>query len=89
MHCEPTSIPDVELLLATRLGDHCGFLSETFHAHTVRKYGIHDRFAQENHTRSIAAGAVLSDRDQKNPYGRDFSSPFDYRPNSWQPGSPS
>jgi dTDP-4-dehydrorhamnose 3,5-epimerase len=53
MRIVDTEIPDVRLLLATRHGDHRGFLSETWRADW-----LDTRFVQENHSFSAEPGTI-------------------------------
>lgn len=47
-----TTIPDVFLLDPTVYGDDRGFFMETYNKQQLEKFGIHQTFVQDNHSRS-------------------------------------
>lgn len=54
----PLALPGLRLLLPTRHRDARGFFAEVFNVDTLETIGITDRFVQENHATSTAAGTV-------------------------------
>ena len=52
MRVEKTGLEGLLLIEPRRFGDERGFFLESFHQNRYREVGIHDRFVQDNHSRS-------------------------------------
>src|SRR5260221_7126403 len=64
------SIPDVELVVPKKFGDHRGFFSEVFSARLLGQHGIADEFVQDNHSLSAEAGTVRGLHFQTPPHAQ-------------------
>ena len=65
---EPTTIPDVKIVTPKRVGDHRGFLSETYNRQRFAEVGITTEFVQDNHSLSSAVGTVRGLHFQSEPF---------------------
>lgn len=70
MKVEPTSIPDVKLLVPTVHRDDRGFFCETFSDRVLRDAGIDAVFVQDNHSLSVAQGVVRGLHFQSPPHAQ-------------------
>lgn len=52
MHVRDTTLPDAKLLVPRVFPDDRGFFAETFRESALADVGIHDRWIQDNHSRS-------------------------------------
>jgi dTDP-4-dehydrorhamnose 3,5-epimerase len=64
---EPTTIPDVRLIIPKRHGDHRGFFAEVYSREALRKSGVDVEFVQDNHSLSREKGVVRGLHFQLNP----------------------
>lgn len=71
MKCQPTSLPDVILLLPQRFSDARGWFSETWSSETLASLGMDISFVQDNHSYSAAAGTLRGLHYQRSPYAQD------------------
>lgn len=55
---EPLEIPDLLLILPTKIGDRRGFFSETYNKRDLADAGLREEFVQDNHSYSLSAGVV-------------------------------
>lgn len=58
MEIVSTEIPDVKILTPRKFGDHRGFFSEVYNAHTLKELGIVGDFIQDNHSLSAQKGVL-------------------------------
>jgi len=71
MEAKPLEIPGLLLIIPTRHKDVRGFFSETYNRTQFAKWGIHNKFVQDNHTRSLKAGTVRGLHFQSPPHAQD------------------
>ncbi|MCD6093867.1 MAG: dTDP-4-dehydrorhamnose 3,5-epimerase [Candidatus Omnitrophica bacterium] len=63
-------IPDVILIEPRVLEDERGFFMETYKWTDFTKFGIKERFIQDNHSKSVAKGVLRGLHFQKEPMGQ-------------------
>lgn len=71
MKIEPTSIPDVKIIIPDRYVDPRGFFSETYSQPKLAALGVDLTFVQENHSLSAKSGVVRGLHYQLPPFAQD------------------
>jgi len=61
-------IPEVVLIKPRLLSDERGFFMETYKQTDFAKFGITDKFVQDNHSKSFARGVIRGLHFQKKPF---------------------
>jgi dTDP-4-dehydrorhamnose 3,5-epimerase len=70
MRTIPTEIPEIKLIVPTKLGDERGFFSETYRADRLASAGVNDVFVQDNHSFSPRVGTIRGLHFQAPPYAQ-------------------
>jgi dTDP-4-dehydrorhamnose 3,5-epimerase len=70
MRVEPTSIPDVKLVVPVRHADHRGYFIETYNQHVFASHGVLDMFVQDNVSLSATVGTIRGLHFQIQPYAQ-------------------
>jgi dTDP-4-dehydrorhamnose 3,5-epimerase len=71
MDLQPTSIPDVKVLVPKKLGDRRGFFSEVYSRRALAELGIALEFVQDNHAYSAERGVLRGLHYQIPPKAQD------------------
>jgi dTDP-4-dehydrorhamnose 3,5-epimerase len=66
-----TAIPQVKLIVPSRINDPRGFFSETYNRSEFEAAGLALNFVQENHSLSVYAGTVRGLHYQTHPFAQD------------------
>jgi dTDP-4-dehydrorhamnose 3,5-epimerase len=70
MHVEPTSLPDVLILIPRRFGDARGWFSETWNAAVLARHSIGLTFVQDNHSFSAQSNTLRGLHYQHPPHAQ-------------------
>jgi dTDP-4-dehydrorhamnose 3,5-epimerase len=68
MNIERLDVPDILMLTPSKRGDARGFLSETFRADVLARYGVAATFVQDNHVYSTQKGMIRGLHFQTPPH---------------------
>lgn len=61
---------EVRLIKPKRFGDDRGWFSETYSEQAMARYGVHDRFVQDNHSFSAFTGTIRGIHFQRGPHAQ-------------------
>ncbi len=67
---ESLAIPDVKLVLTSRIQDDRGFFSETYNQARFREHGLDAEFIQDNHSHSVRAFTIRGLHFQSPPFAQ-------------------
>ena len=70
MEVVETRFPDVKVLVPRKLGDHRGFISETYNKRTLAETAIELSFVQDNHSLSADKGTIRGLHYQLPPFAQ-------------------
>lgn len=68
---ETTNIPEVQVIVPWRHGDHRGFFSEVYNRQRFSELGIDLDFVQDNHSLSAEVGTIRGLHFQSPPFAQD------------------
>lgn len=71
MIVEETALAGVKIIIPRKLGDHRGFLSETYNLRALAAAGVDLQFVQDNHSFSPQAGTLRGLHFQSPPFAQD------------------